>query len=432
MKNLILRFIGIVFFTCTIIDVIGVPPLQEDIPNHLQGRIQIAPLQNRIDVQVSYIYIAKENNENKVQLMLEKYFTVIEVEGEAIREYELEKGNALPSRYNTICIYFNRPLQRYDTVRIDLNYQCHQPFNRYHGKEFPIDWIEISPNTLGILPRHISLGKKYTYDIHLAINGNYKLYSPGNLEKTPNGWRITLLIPSTGFYSVLSKQFKIEQFEHDGKIIEIASVNVADTVKQLALQTINHCLNYFNHTFGKNNPKKKVQVVLRPYAYWDAQYAAGDHYFVTFQEEPEEYVRNARKHFSNIAHEISHFWWHFADVGGSDNWLNESLAEYSCLMAFRSFYGEQAFKKMIRKYEKTSKKLPPVSDAGLIHSNDVLYKKGPCLLFHLEKKMGREKFEILLTEIACRQVSNTYQFLKILAEQTNDRTAAYFKKQLWK
>jgi hypothetical protein len=55
-----------------------------------------------------------------------------------------------------------------------------------------------------------------------------------------------------------------------------------------------------------------------------------------------------------IAHEIAHYWWHWADTGTPDDWVNEGLAEYAALLAARELSGREFADELLEEYRQRS------------------------------------------------------------------------------
>lgn len=114
------------------------------------------------------------------------------------------------------------------------------------------------------------------------------------------------------------------------------------------------------------------------------------------------------------------------------DWLNESFAEYSSLIAIRKYYGEKEFKDIIDKYIENSNELPPIKeiDRGDENAFDTLYIKGCILLYELEKEIGEEKFEKLLNEMHINKINSTEKLLDKLLKLTNKKTVENFIQKL--
>lgn len=124
-----------------------------------------------------------------------------------------------------------------------------------------------------------------------------------------------------------------------------------------------------------------------------------------------------REYFRFIAHELAHLWWHHVKNTNSwEDWLNESFAEYSALLALREKFGTDVFQEKINEYSNLSRNLPPIRNLnrGSDNAHAVLYYKGPLLLCKLEALIGKNKFFKLLNIIHLQKVSSTEKFLNII------------------
>jgi len=73
----------------------------------------------------------------------------------------------------------------------------------------------------------------------------------------------------------------------------------------------------------------------------------------------ESYKEQEVSYFSNLAHECAHLWWQMLQLTRGD-WLNESFAEYSALMAVRELFGAERFESILAKKLKRSEGMPPI------------------------------------------------------------------------
>lgn len=147
---------------------------------------------------------------------------------------------------------------------------------------------------------------------------------------------------------------------------------------------------------------------------------------------PNDNLDDDIRYFKYIAHELAHLWWCKATFNSWEDWLNESFAEYSALLVLRDIFGEDEFNQRIEKYKAKAEGLPPIMgiDRGEEKAYEVLYIKGPLLLYELERTTGREKFIELLNIIHLGNIDTTEKFLAKLGNLTNGNIRDNFKKQL--
>lgn len=137
-------------------------------------------------------------------------------------------------------------------------------------------------------------------------------------------------------------------------------------------------------------------------------------------------------YFIFIAHELAHLWWNRAKTDSWEDWLNESFAEYSALIALREVFGEKTFNAKIQKYIQESKGLPPIKNISRRHEeiHKVLYVKGPVILYRLENFITREKFLNLLYKVYLKKINSTEKFMEELVIIANLEAKKYLEKEL--
>jgi hypothetical protein len=132
---------------------------------------------------------------------------------------------------------------------------------------------------------------------------------------------------------------------------------------------------------------------------------------------------------TTISHEFAHAWWSYGDPLTENNWLNESLAEYSSLRFTEATAGDAALKARLDPKIERAKKAGPVIGGGR-PSSTASYQKGPVLLFDLDHKIGRAKMDELLGVIGRSHPRTTEQFLAALAKVAGPQAAKDFEAAL--
>lgn len=111
-----------------------------------------------------------------------------------------------------------------------------------------------------------------------------------------------------------------------------------------------------------------------------------------------------------LFHELSHFWWNLAPVKSHDDWLNESLAEYSSMRLVRALINPGAGDQALERYRQcaaTSRDDPPMraTDFG---SEDGTYanKYARGAIFHewCALRLGRDTHDAALRGLFARHV----------------------------
>lgn len=106
-----------------------------------------------------------------------------------------------------------------------------------------------------------------------------------------------------------------------------------------------------------------------------------------------------------LFHELSHFWWNLAPVGSYDDWLNESLAEYSSVRLVGALLGRGAAERALERRltcASTSRDDPPMC-ATPLSSEESGYanKYARGALFHeaCALRLGRDTYDAVLRDL---------------------------------
>lgn len=139
-------------------------------------------------------------------------------------------------------------------------------------------------------------------------------------------------------------------------------------------------------------------------------------------------LENPSVAFRWIAHELAHLWWQRADATCWEDWLNESFAEFSSVVAVRRRFGESQADDLLNARQAKLQGLPPIVGLPREHeqAHAVLYAKGCVLLHRLEQAIGREAMMRLLRRMNDLKVYTTEGFLESLAATGGEEVAGRF------
>ncbi len=138
-------------------------------------------------------------------------------------------------------------------------------------------------------------------------------------------------------------------------------------------------------------------------------------------------------------HEMGHFWWTLANSSTSDDWINESLAEFFSLYACEQLLGREPVNRILRQYANRVQSLkdpkPIVETLRTDRDAYVLYyEKGALIWETLRERLGDEKlFSILSKYYADHKggpPATTQNLIDAFGEETNGETTSLFKEFL--
>ena len=131
------------------------------------------------------------------------------------------------------------------------------------------------------------------------------------------------------------------------------------------------------------------------------------------------------------AHEIGHQWWGntVTTTGYRDEWLMESLADYSALLFLEKRRGPRTLESVLEKYKsllletnpdgKTMESMGPIVWGARLRSSlapeawrTITYQKGAWIMHMLRRRLGDDRFLAMLAEL-CRR----YRFQSVSTDQ---------------
>lgn len=125
-----------------------------------------------------------------------------------------------------------------------------------------------------------------------------------------------------------------------------------------------------------------------------------------------------------IAHELGHTWGNGAGFNWED-WLNETVAEWSCLCYLLERKGKEAFLEELRRNSSGCANMPVIRPEDGSRPSEGVHEMGTALFYHLSLLHGFETIKQILRIFASLppQKKNTENFLNAV-EQAFDRTFA--------
>jgi hypothetical protein len=152
-------------------------------------------------------------------------------------------------------------------------------------------------------------------------------------------------------------------------------------------------------------------------------------------------ARSSQTFFDQLlqAHETAHQWWGnmVVPAGYQDDWLMESLANYSALLLMEKTQGADAVDTLLADYKtdllaklasgRTLESAGPITWGFRLQSSiaphawrTVTYEKGTWIIHMLRRRLGDEKFLAFLRELCTR-----YRFATVSTEQFRELAAEY-------
>lgn len=290
------------------------------------------------------------------------------------------------------------------------------------GGDLPIN--QISPRLVELsldgmwLPILPSLEGNFTIEAVLSgLPADAVLASQGDWRR--EGERIFVRREQPGFDFAFAASPSFRVTDEEG--FTLFAADPAGDLARLYREHVASARTFLTRWFGDlPGPPLRLAIVERPRR---SGYARPGFIVVVDQGTPPRAVGAGKF----IAHEMAHLWFSNASAVTVDRWLDESTAEYVSLRYVEQAFGPAERDAMLAAKREEAAQAPPLlaeqSGAGL-------YAKGPLLLFELEARIGRERIDALLAEVARRRIGRSADFLAALARIAGADDAGWFEARL--
>lgn len=394
-----------------------------------------------LKASVNMKYVVKEDGVKEIVFYIHKDLQVEKIICDMIVDFEvgeyITEWSPFILESKKITLQFDSSLIKDSVLDISFQYSGNiHLVTQYEINRITEDWLE-----LGIYTPWYPLSEQMNHSlfkVNIKIDPDYKILSNGGVTRYDKNWIIVQDQPSLDCVIIGSNNFK---YSIDGENqSNIKTYYIADDLEEVAnrINSQASCLfKKFSRLFGhvKNDG---FDIFIAP-RHDGGGYCRDKLIVLTTSTDGsiEDSIKDASleqqiKTFRFIAHELSHLWWFKAEPTSWEDWLNESFAEYSSLMATREQYGEKEFLRLINLYKEKTSNSPAIR--GINRSDqeafNVLYAKGPTILNQLEMMIGEESFKELLKNTHKKKINKTIDFLNELTFLTNKKTSEEFSKLL--
>ncbi|MDE3273944.1 M1 family aminopeptidase [Pseudoalteromonas sp. G4] len=133
-----------------------------------------------------------------------------------------------------------------------------------------------------------------------------------------------------------------------------------------------------------------------------------------------------------LAHEVAHFWWNKAATDNWQDWLNESFAEFSALMAIEHIFGKEMKDKFLMEFESLSSTLSPLYQFQRSDKNvhNLMYKKGPVILEAFSANIKEAEFKRWLKMVSKGDITTTEKLFLLTEKAYGEVQRKYLEELL--
>ena len=406
MKNTIQRLTLLFLFTITTV-------VSQHV-KHYNGNVQI-DAKNHILKANFTINFNSLPRENTMKFFIHRATTGLKVQSgnrsiktTILDEEFVEKDHAITFKTSSI-----------KNKKVQIAYTLHLDSLSNNGFKFHKDWIELNLYTAWY-PINTKYGR-FPYTVTTSIDDGYKLFGSGNVDNINGKWKINQTINSIDISQVFYKNSSKATI---GKI-ELFYININKLAAEKIKSNTKSHFEFLNSWLGKTGSSTKLMLAVSNLKH-TTSYARKN--FISLSV-----AKNYSEPYDKIlAHELGHLWWNKANVTNWEEWLNESFAEYTAIIAQRRLFGEQNFTKNINRLQKRTEKLasPYKLEKDVDNYQNSVTYKGAYFLHELENKIGRKEFAKFLTKVHKSKIKFTKDLLDLLEVTYGKETAMFLLQKL--
>ena len=386
--------------------------------NRYEGKVRIDSEKKSISVSLKMDYIVKGEAVSNIKFYLPSETSNIQVISESIENINVKNvagWSQLIYGDTHLELHFNKTFNAGDTIPLIFEYSSDLSNIPDTGMNmFSEDLIEI-----GVYTPWFPLTEDFQesiFHVTVDIDDEYILVG-GNVGKENGLWILDQKDPYVCCTIIASRSFKNNCYSNSLGNIRTNVYWVNEENKESCKEideSIKEIMNFYVQSFGHIDGEK-IDVVMVPRAESESsggycrpglivlpgKQAKNMHY--KYKSKDDDYM------FKYLAHELAHMWWNKADVTSWENWLNESFAEYSSLMAIRELRNKERFNQSIELNKTKSIDLGPIRNCTFKDKDyfDIWYVKGPTILSYLENQVGESRFKNLCKTIHCEGLIKT-------------------------
>lgn len=400
--------------------------------NHIEGDVSLNPATSYIKAHLNMALPVNKEKDSLV-LFLHRGLKIHSLTGEFVIKYTLNPatnifGMSEVPFTNTLVVYFENNNFK-EQVNFTLEYEGNIKNDEiiFGAGAFHKDWVELSLTSIWF-PINLFEQSKFTHHLKVKLPESYQLTGIGQTHFRNGAWEILANTPALDMYLVAAKDLKKHSLKTtQGKTIVLYTSNRnLKSIERIA-NVSNEVQTYYNKTFAKNSPLSFQKFVYPPNRERNRAEGYSRNPFVMLNHTD---IENEDELFKFISHEIAHFWWNKGDSNTTDNFMNESLAEYSYLMALRAFKGTEAFENILQeKREFIKEKETPSLLKIAIHPErnfQMFYYRGCLALNHLEKRIGKTPFQELLIKTLDKKINTLDAFVSLIKHEQGATISKWF------
>lgn len=408
---------------------------------HYDLRLEINPPTHMVSVSGSVAYHAPQGPLERARFFLHNQFTIRSITGRRVTGYNFhavtEKMAPYAPQAGMLDVYFDPPLRKNETTLISFDYDGQiTDWPAESANQITTDWAELGMYLPWYPMQWDSAPSDLTFTLKVYCPPDFSAASYGPAIHADGGYSFEWGHVTSDIVVAVGRGMRALTFESDTNRVYVASGSFGEIAAARLGEDLLWTLERYSGWFGRTRPAD-FTLIESPRSLGGGYARRGMMVLGGLHER--DYLEQREAYLRYLAHEVAHAWWWEAPTDTWEDWLNESFAEYSALLAVREQFGEEIFQNFLqRKSERINGASPmwgfdrsdtttPEKQATV---ERMLYDKGPLLLHDLAQRIGHQRFLELCRARLWSGVTSTAHLLDLVEELENGETRTWFEELL--
>jgi len=399
--------------------------------NTCLSKLEIDPARHWVKANTELDFSAPQAL-NSIRIALQADMAVTRLVGLQVASFRRIADHA--GQNDTLVVQFHRTINI--GQRIKLRVEAHGVVPEQHLKlavnSFSPVWTEWTDQTnivpMVLLPRNAA---RFAYQFHITLPPAYGLQASGQITNARRGqWDV--VTNASGFFGLyISSSLQNRRTQIQGITLDVVQPQSTDSTWRKAVATTAAAASFYNKIFGNQRKLTHVMIILPPRISRDT--LGGWDYAVPGGTIRLKMTGNHVDDFYGVGHELAHQWWYGAPYSNSNyqSFLNEGFAEYSCLLFYRSEFGQSAFLQLIKRYQIIAESLGSIRlmPNGLTQKqrSKYTYIKAAFTLHQLEQKIGEAAMYQLLQKAVLQQPQSYQEWIELVEREQGPGIRSFYE-----
>jgi Tol biopolymer transport system component/imidazolonepropionase-like amidohydrolase len=350
--------------------------------------------------------------------LLNRGLRIDRLEGTGIRGHRIEQFHV--PHWNLVVLQLEGDPAPGESITLHVSYSGRldlpHPVNRISA-----DWVELNIESMWH-PIFATTDREMWGELRVVLPPGWEVIGASKPSQRDGRHVLRNLSPQTDVAFVAARDFESRASPR----FTLHHVGADNTRVAAVLESAEACAAYLDPLYGARTPLPHGQLVLADRG--GVSYARGTFLVFSEIEDPEDrlWLEPA------ICHELAHHWTAYGNFLGPDHWMTEAFPEYISARYARTRFGRKAFEAMVARWREGAEGTGPVwtPEASTRPAGGAMYRLAPYLLYRLEERIGKDRFDRLAEAYMVEDIRSTSELLEQLRKIAGPEAERTFREEL--